>query len=44
MEDEPQTEDIADWFILGFHIFDVDNFRSNVARCAASDKEILLCV
>jgi len=44
VEDQSQTENIADGVILCLHIFDVDDFRSNVAGCAASDEEIFLCI
>lgn len=41
MEDKPQAEHIANGFILGLHILDIDDLRSHVARSSASHEEIL---
>lgn len=44
MEDKTQTENVTNRLILGLHIFDIDDLRSHIAWCAASDKQILICV
>ena len=44
MENKTQTEDIADWIILGFHILDIYNLGSNVSWGSASYKQILVDV
>jgi len=41
MENQTQTEEIADGLILGFHVLDVDDFGGHVAGGAAPDEEIL---
>jgi hypothetical protein len=42
MEDEAKTEDIANGIIFGFHIFDVDYFRSNISWSPTTNEEVLL--
>lgn len=42
MEDESQTENVTNGFILGLHILDVDHFWCHIARCSASHEEIFL--
>ena len=42
VEDESETEHVTDWFVFGFHVFDVDNFRGHVAGGAATHEEVLL--
>ena len=44
MEDESQTEHITDWFVLCFHVFDVDNFRSDVSGSTTSNEKILISI
>jgi len=38
VKDESQTEDIADGVVLCLHVLDIDDFRSNVTGCTASDE------
>ena len=40
MENQPQTEYVADCAVPSFHILDIYDLRSNVSGCTASDKEI----
>jgi hypothetical protein len=44
VEDEAQTEEIAYRFVLGLHVFDVDNLGSHVARSSASHEEVLISI
>jgi hypothetical protein len=44
VENQSQAENIADGVVLSFHIFDVDDLRSYVARGTASDKKIFFCL
>ena len=44
VEDEPQTEDVADWLILGLHVLKVDDLWRHVAWSSASHEEVLLGV
>jgi len=44
VEYQPQAENVADWIILGLHVFDVDDLGSDVAWGAAPDEEILVAV
>jgi hypothetical protein len=41
MEDYSQTEDIANRVALSFEVFEIHNFRRDVARRAASNEQIL---
>jgi hypothetical protein len=41
VEDNPETEYIADWIALSFKVLKVDDFRGNVARRAAPHKQVL---
>ena len=41
VEDEPQTENIANGVVFGFHVFDVDDFRSHVAWSSTPNEEVL---
>lgn len=41
MKDEPQAEHIANGFILGLHILDIDDLWRHVAGSAASHEEVL---
>ena len=41
VEDEPQTEDITDWFVFSRHVLDVDDLWSNVARSTAAHEQVL---
>lgn len=42
MEDEAETEDIANRRVLGLHILDIDDLRRNVTRRSASHEQVLL--
>jgi len=42
MHDETETEHVTDRIVFGFHIFDVDDFRSDVARSTTSNEKILV--
>ena len=44
VEDEPQAEHVADGFVLGLHILDVDDLGGDVAGGAASYEQVLLGV
>jgi len=44
VEYQAQAEHIANWLILGLHVFDVDNLRGNVARSSTSYEQILLSI
>jgi hypothetical protein len=44
MENKASRKHIADGITLGFKVFDIDNFRSNVARRATPHKQILLLI
>lgn len=44
VEDESQTEDIANWLILRLHVLQVDDLWGHVAWSTASHEEILLRV
>jgi hypothetical protein len=41
MEDQTQTEDIADWIIFSFHVFNINDFWSNIPWSSASYEQIL---
>ena len=41
VEDEAETEDVADWTVSGLHVFDVDDFWGDVAGSAAPNEEVL---
>lgn len=42
MENNSNTEHVADRFILGLHVFEIDHFWSHIAGSSASNKEIVL--
>jgi len=44
MEYQAQAEHIANGIILSLHIFDVDYFRSHIARGTAPNEKILISV
>lgn len=44
MEDESQTEHIADGLILGAHVFDIDHLGRHVAWSSTAHEEILLLI
>ena len=44
VEDNTYTEHVADWFIFGLQIFDVDHLRSNITWSSASNEEIGIVV
>jgi hypothetical protein len=41
VEDQAQTEEVANGLVFGFHVLDVDDFRGNVSGGAASDEQVL---
>lgn len=41
VEDAAHAEDVADGMGFGGHVFDVDDFRGNVAWSAASHKQVI---
>lgn len=42
MKNEPKTEDIANRVVFSLHIFNVDDFRSDISWRTAANKEIFL--
>ena len=42
VEDESETEDIADGRVLGLHVLDIDDLGCHVARGAAPHEQVLL--
>lgn len=40
MEDETEGEHITNGFVFSVHVFDVDDFGGDIARCPATDKEV----
>ena len=42
MENEAQAEHVTDGVILGLHVLDVDDLRSDVPRCTTPHKEVFV--
>jgi len=42
MENQPQTEDVANGTVLLFHIFYIYDLGSDIARCATPHEQVLL--